>query len=278
MFASISNVVTAWATLAAACATVLLAFFTWRLARQAKAAINQDALMLKAAQEQGEKIGEQAKATKAQADAVEAQAKAASEQLALARQTLELSVAPLLTVGEPVSVPLEEPEGTFGGYTTTRIVEPLNVGLTPISVGLTPGELIATLAVRNIGKGIAIVRPSESHIIGWVSPHATYPEERMQFDHATLLEPIVLPESQVTLFFKVSLSRWNTTFEDITHARNGNPQLYFEVIYGPILAGSELTRVQFHAVRETDDKWRIFEIDYFTPPDAAKPWLPVRLQ
>ena len=90
MFASISNVVTAWATLAAALATVLLAVFTFLLAKQAKRAIGQDALMLKAAQEQGEKIGEQAKATKAQADAVEAQAKAASEQLALARQTLEL--------------------------------------------------------------------------------------------------------------------------------------------------------------------------------------------
>jgi hypothetical protein len=33
--ASISNVVTAWATLAAAGATALLAFFTWRLARTA---------------------------------------------------------------------------------------------------------------------------------------------------------------------------------------------------------------------------------------------------
>jgi hypothetical protein len=271
VLASISNVVTAWATLAAACATVLLAFFTWRLARQAKAAIGQDALMLKAAQDQGEKIGEQAKATKAQADAVEAQAKAASEQLALARQTLELSVAPLLTVGQPIPERLGEPDGLLGVLTMTLTVEPLHVKVTD-------EELIATLAVRNVGKGIAIVRPSESHIIGWVSPRATFPEERMQFDHATLLEPIVLPESQVTLFFKVSLSRWNTTFEDITHARNGNPQLYFDVIYGPILAGSELTRVQFHTVRETDDKWRIFEIDYFTPPGAAAPWPSVRLQ
>jgi hypothetical protein len=49
LLASISNVVTAWATLAAALATVLLAFFTWRLASQAKAAIGQDAEMLKAA-------------------------------------------------------------------------------------------------------------------------------------------------------------------------------------------------------------------------------------
>ena len=126
VLASISNVVTAWATLAAACATVLLAVFTFLLAKQAKAAIGQDAQMLKAAQDQGEKIGEQAKATKAQADAVEAQAKAASEQLALARQTLELSVAPLLTVGEPVPVRLEEPEETFDGFTMTRMVEALN--------------------------------------------------------------------------------------------------------------------------------------------------------
>jgi hypothetical protein len=272
MLASISNVVTAWATLAAAGATVLLAFFTWRLARQAKAAIGQDAQMLKAAQEQSRKVGEQAEATKAQADAVQVQAQAAASQLALARQSLELSVAPLLTVGQPIPERLGEPDGLLGVLTMTLTVEPLHVKVTD-------EELTATLAVRNVGKGTAIIHPGESHVVGWVSPQAIDPQERMAFNHATLLEPVVLPESQVTLSFTVPLKKWMTTFEIMTHSQSGmNAQLYFDVIYGPILAASELTRVQFHAIRDDDGGWRVFEIDYFTPPDAPKAWPSVRFR
>jgi hypothetical protein len=267
MFASISNVVTAWATLAAACATVLLAFFTWRLARQAKAAIGQDALMLKAAQDQGEKIGEQAKATKAQADAVEAQAKAASEQLVLARQTLQRSVAPLLTIGEDRQ---EVPGGGKSGW------------LPAVHVSLTEERINARLEVLNIGEGLAIIRPGESRIVGWAWGHmndsASAPDALMPYTSASVDRPILRLGEQVGLSFLIEHSRYpGTTTASILHAEVAYPQCFFDVVYGPNLDGADLTRARFHAVSdEAKQDWRVFEIDYFTPPEATEPWPSVR--
>jgi hypothetical protein len=91
-------------------------------------------------------------------------------------------------------------------------------------------------------------------------------------------QPIVIPEDQVLLTFTVPLLRWSTTFEIMTHSQGGiKPQLYFDVVYGPNLPGSQLTRVQFHAVGDEND-WRVFEIDYFTPPDATEAWPSVRFR
>jgi hypothetical protein len=74
------------------------------------------------------------------------------------------------------------------------------------------------------------------------------------------------------------LARWTTTFEVLTHSQAGQlGQLFLDVVYGPVLAGAALTRARFHAINEPDG-WRVFEIDYFTPPDAEDPWPSVRFR
>jgi hypothetical protein len=263
VLASISNVATAWATLAAAGATVLLAVFTWRLARQAKAAIGQDAQMLKAAQDQGEKIAEQAKATKAQADAVEAQAKAASEQLALAQQTLGLSVAPLLSVGDGMPT-------SSGGRIVAR--------MPPLIVRAADYELNASLEVLNIGQGLAIIRPGESKIVGWVGERSTFPNELMSYTSPTADRPILRPGEQVGLTYMIDIRRYpGATVTSITHGQNAAPQFFLDVVYGPVLADADLTRARFHAQRDPDTNgWEVMGIDYFTPPSATAPWPWVR--
>ena len=77
----------------------------------------------------------------------------------------------------------------------------------------------------------------------------------------------------------VDLRRSMTDFQKITHQAQGmTANLFFDIVYGPAVRDAELTRARFHVIAvtpvdaTTGDRWRVYQIDYYNPPDADEPW------
>lgn len=229
---------------ASALATLGLAVFTARMASKTSA-------MAEAARDEADAVLEQSKS-------VAKQAGVASDQLALTRRSFEASVQPWLTVGE-------NQDGS--PMTTPILVRQMKTG-----------GLLASLAIRNVGTGLAIVDAPNSHLVGWSNPGSGTLPELMEFDPGTILNPVLPPGEQQRLHFEVDLNRWLNTFEAITgrnQGRNGN--LWFDVIYRDVL-GYTTTRARFEVGRSNSNYWFATAIDYFSPPDASEASPRIRMQ
>lgn len=267
------NISTA-AVAASAVVTAVMAFFTARMARKTSDLANsakQEAEAVVAQGEsikaeadavvaQGESIKLQAEATAKQAEAVTDQAKAAAVQVELTRQALQAAIQPWLTIGLPKPIPTP-----FG----TSMDEP-PLFLTHFQ----GGTLKASIAVRNVGSGLAIIDARSSYLVGWEKPQVK--DERKTFTWATVANPVLPPGDTVRINFSVTLANAFTDFDTITHRTSGYGELALDVVYGDAM-GQQKTRLRFClAATETGD-WVAFSLDYYTPPDAATPHLQVRV-
>ena len=235
-----------------ALATAGMAFFTFRLATKTKS-------LSEAAEREAQAVVDQGKAIQEQADAVAAQAQAAAGQLSLTQQTLATSVQPWLTLGEKeLNVPgLGE-------------MEPLSY-----QSRLQPAQLSLSLAVRNVGLGMAIIDPKRSYMVGWPSDRSNDSEPR-NYSSGKIKNPVLPPGEQTRISFHVDLERWLVDLETLTGQHRNDGEFFIDVSYGDAL-GLAATTARFHIARDkARQDWIVFEIAYFTPPNADEPQLTVR--
>jgi hypothetical protein len=260
---TIAITVSAVATAVMAVATARLAS---RTAAMAKAANEETA----AALEQGRAVQQQAQAALRQAVLAERQVRLSSEQLELSRQSIQGSIKPFITMGEPkVAGESAAPDASNRAGYAGGSGEAL-----PLVVLAEGAFLRASLTIRNAGLGLAIIDTDESFVVGWSS--AKNPEQvLMQFTRALLPNPILLPNERAFVEFEVDLRAWSIGFSEITHQANTDGEIYFDIVYGDIRK-QQRVRARFHGARiKANDTWRVFETLYFEPEDDDKPSLVV---
>jgi hypothetical protein len=201
-----------------------------------------------------------------QGASIQEQARATAEQVALARASLLAAVQPWLTLGG-------DGAGSAVAFGTVFYTN----GLVP---SLLVDESLAdhlrvSVTVRNVGSGLAIIDGRSSHFIGWKDPRSG-PEEQMEFNWASVAEPVLPPGEQCRVEFDVDLTRWLTDISAITHQDTNNGEFSVDIVYGDVL-GQQRSRVRLKAARTPPDTWAVYQLDYFAPPDASSPQPSVRI-
>jgi hypothetical protein len=244
-------------------------FYTARLAKRTTKLSESAEKEANAVVAQGAAIEAQARAVTAQAAsaseqvaAVTAQAGAATEQAELTRQTLAASVQPLLTLGEP-------------GPNQSAAFVVIPVGAREQNP---KGCLYVQVVVRNVGSGVAIIDPKHSHVVGWPSDKS-HDAEPQNYSSGNVEDPILPAGEQTTLTFTVDYAGWLIDYETLTGQHRNDGEFWVDVAYGDAL-GFDPTAAHLHAALSKSANvrsWSVFEIDYFSPPNAEDPRMTVRL-
>lgn len=225
-----------------AAATALMALFTWRL---------------------GSKAG-------TQTDFLKEQVRIENDQLALTRDSLDASVKPFLIMATNARGVLQ---GYGAGYRRLGVNgTDEQLGLPPLYVIGEESRIRASLAIRNVGRGLAIIQPKKCCIIGVSSTGGA--SEPHSVGIGLLPNPVLPPDESAELQFDVNLANWFTTYEMLTDQLRGvDGELFFEVCYSDIRLMHEV-RVRFHAARVREsNSWKIFETQYFDPSEKIEPTL-----
>jgi hypothetical protein len=258
MTASVVQTVGAVAAIASTLATLVLAFFTWRLARQT-------ATMAKATQDealavsvQGDAVQLQAAATQQQAGAVAAQASAAAEQLTLTRQALQASIQPWLTIPKRV----REPDSMRFGHVIQVINRPDDA------------DVYIMLSLSNVGNGLAVVDAQRSVVSGWSSAN----DDLRPFVSGRCDNPVVPPGADTQLVFTIKLVSADWTLKNadtLTRREQGyEGEFYADVVYGDALGLAD-TRAHAHVAYDKS-AWVPVTIEYFKPAASESPDVTVR--
>lgn len=196
---------------------------------------------------------------------IERQATASADQVTLARDGLLASVQPWLTLGDAEAGAMPFNVADSGS------TPPLIVYASP------EAHLRVSVALRNVGPGLAIIEGRSSHLIGWRDPRSGV-DEQMEFNWATVAHPVLPPGEQGRAEFDVDLAKWATDVETITHQHKNNGEFAVDIVYGDVL-GQRRTRLRLAIARTRPDAnwWAVYQLDYFTPPDATSPQPSVRI-
>lgn len=266
-----------WSTgadLAVAVGTGALAIFTAFLGVKTRETARSAELQARASREQAEASRQEAAAANREADAVREQAasvaeqaRVASEQLKLTRQSLEASTQPWLILGDaddrtPNGVLRPRVGQSSGNYTTP-----------PIWVGHEKSEaagvdrIHASIAVRNIGNGLALIDPQRCWILGYPDPR-NEDQQIMQYTHAEVRQPILGQGDQTSLEFLIDLRAFSNTFEAVTHSNQTSGELHFDITYSDIAGGSTVRARLRVASMHHGQVWVPHRVEYFSPPDG----------
>ncbi len=196
---------------------------------------------------------EAAEATKASADATKDAAEAAVREAVAVERQLEVTTQPWLawtgdtTDGVGVSIYSDDTTGTVGG----------------------------ALRVRNVGNGLALIRVSESRILGGRN------RDLEPFVFLKTANPILPPGGETVIRFDVAArsAAWGDLFADIFIGKGvrGNGLFAFDVVYSDS-AGAATYRARFQAVPRDPSLagFIIFQVDYYRG-DSAEPIATVRV-
>jgi hypothetical protein len=243
-----------WTALAAlatgvmAIATFILALKTWSMA---------SATQGMAAETKGV-----AEATLKEAEAVESQAVLIERQLKISTSSLRASVQPWLTW-----VPSFEVVGEDGSPFMFRAGLFLAPGWhSGVMIHEDSGDVVGALLLRNVGTGLALIDPSSSLIFGRDSRN---PFEDL---HPTVLSPVVPPNEQVELNFRIKGERaadeTAMTIEELTG--RGVQAMAIEVAYSDVLGDAQaVARFEIsrqvplgESVTKSTRPWKVVEIKY----------------
>jgi hypothetical protein len=203
-----------------------------------------------------------------QTELVKEQVTLERRQFELAVQGVQTSVKPFLVVGDPHDDAAIERHG--GSVTRLGVTGNAESMLKPLLMFGEGASLNASLSLRNVGAGLAIVEPRNSCVVGWSDPNG--PNRSLIPIGIALLPDPVLPHNETTeIRFDLDLSRWMTDFNTITDQIRGvTGELFFDVVYGDA-RGSQRVRARFHAARtSSNNAWHIFETHYFDPVDSEE--------
>jgi hypothetical protein len=114
----------------------------------------------------------------------------------LTRESLRASVQPWLTIGDDRRIPT----GDGPSFVDGRIIFTLDAN-----------DLQAVIRIKNVGNGMAVVDPSSSHLVGVDRDGQPVP-----FVSCTIDDPIVLPDRQMELIFKMNFVQCGTTWDEMT--------------------------------------------------------------
>lgn len=131
-------------------------------------------------------------------------------------------------------------------------------------------SLKASLSLRNVGAGLAIIEPRNSCVVGWSDPNG--PNRSLeQFGIALLPNPVLSHDTTTEITFDLDLSRWLTDFNTVTdQVRGVTGELFFDVVYGDARGGQRV-RARFHAARSSSTGgWHVFETHYFDPTESEE--------
>jgi hypothetical protein len=187
-------------------ATGSMALYTRSLAKKTNdvAAAGQEEAQ--AVVQQGKALQQQAAATAALAKSAAEQSRAAAEQLELTRRSLRASIQPWLTIGEQGAPKRRYVKGSLSE----------SPGVAEFMFNENGEQLESSLALRNVGAGLAIIDPKNSHIVGWPNRNVTI-REPMSYTSGRINNPVVPPNGQVYIEFVVVFDRWQIDFQTLTH-------------------------------------------------------------
>jgi hypothetical protein len=196
-----------------------------------------------------------------QGAAIEMQAAATVDQVRLAQSALSAQVQPWLALGDAIDV-----------RSTLVLNMPFVGSVPPLVVNAAPDRLRVSLAVRNVGNGLAIIDSFESYLIGWSDPREA--DALISFTRASVARPVLPPGEQARVDYDVQLERWSTDLDKITHRDRNYGEFGVDVVYGDVL-GERRTRVRVQIAGTADNKWVVHRLDYYTPADAESPLISV---
>lgn len=188
--------------------------------------------------------------------AIERQAAATTEQARLAESALAAQVQPWLTLGNA------QAQSGRGRAPTP-----------PLLVGTSGERLTVSIAVRNVGNGLALLDARSSFLIGWSDPRAG--DELMPFTWATVADPVLPPGAQTRVEYAVDPARWSTDIEKMAHLDRNWGELAIDVVYGDAL-GLRRSRVRVRLAGTETGGWVAFELHYFSPADSETAFATVR--
>lgn len=198
-----------------------------------------------------------------QGAAIEQQAAATVEQVHLAQSALVAQVQPWLTLGNSIAV-----------KSAIVIATPFIGNLPPVVVNGASDRLRVSLAIRNVGNGLAIIDSSESYLMGWGDPRSA--DELMRFTRASVARPVLPTDEQVRVEYDVDLDRWNTDLDKVTHRDRNYGEFAVDVVYGDVL-GDRRMRVRVQIAGTAENKWIVHRLDYYTPLDSESPLVSVKV-
>ncbi|MGH9130521.1 MAG: hypothetical protein ACRDWV_02360 [Acidimicrobiales bacterium] len=241
--------------------------------QEAEAVLGQGAILERqsaATTDQAKSVAEQAVASAQQAAAVTEQLDLTRAGLEVTRQSLRASVQPWITVGETES---------FAG---TKLLAGTfhSGGALPVLVHDVKGSVMASILIRNVGVGLAIIDPQKSHLRGWQDPRSDNPDQTMQFGSGTIRNPVLPPGERARIEFSVDLARWQTNWKAITGQEFGSglqARLQFDVTYNDVL-GSNMTLVRRYVLEDKPGQWAPYQIDYFSPVNSTSATLTTRFR
>ena len=145
----------------------------------------------------------------------------------------------------------------------------------PLYVHESDDEFYVRLALHNVGAGIALIDPAASHIVGWPSSKQNN-DVPCDYASGTITNPVVPPRQQAHLEFRMSFAPWFIDGPTLTGRHRNDGEFFVDVTYGDARSMSR-TRARFHVSRDAKTNgWSVFEIAYFSPPDAGEPSVSAR--
>lgn len=192
-------------------------------------------------------------ATLKEAKAVEQQTQHIERQVKISSDALQSSVQPWLTWRHLVEEELATKSRLRSGWEKSfRPRFGLNIS--------EDGDAIAgTIVVKNVGSGVAILDPKNSHL--YRAKSSQKPDDGIQF---SIKAPVVPPGEQVTIEFLIPGTKGlnGTKMPLVEFVSDGGSQtMWIEISYSDVL-GARTTSAKFQAYRKcrNNDEWESWRV------------------
>ena len=151
-------------------------------------------------------------------------------------------------------------------------------GAPPVIVGPVNDTMVVSVRIRNVGVGLAIIDPRQSHVLGWPDLSSFHPDVMMNFTTGSIENAVLPPGEQARLEFVVDLRKWRTTWDVITGKAQGGvvaARLACDVAYTDAMV-AEVTVAHIAVMEDEPGRWFAYQVDYFRPPGVPDPFVSSR--
>ena len=199
-----------------------------------------------------------------QGAAIEQQATASTEQVRLAQSALVAQVQPWLTLGEVTAV------------SRPRVVidRVFRDGIPSLVVNADDSRLQVSLALRNVGNGLALIDSTRSHATGWSGAQSG--DVLKPFSRPTVPRPVLPQGDQVRVEFDVHFDPWQSSLRTFAHLDRNYGEFALDIVYSDVL-GERSTRLRVSVAGTSENTWVVHKLDYFPAVDAVEPTVSVRI-